>query len=170
MWIVDMVCQFIIVVFGLAAIILVGQGNRWGFVIGLIQQPAWFVTTFYNEQWGVLVLSVAYAGSWMLGIYHNFFKEKNTGMTNQKIREVIRIYRMMFMERRVGIADYPHDRLLCHDVEGLEHCHGMLAKIETFLDEGRREKAFRWLGFLQGFLWAVRVYTLDELCSHNRPS
>jgi hypothetical protein len=31
------------------------------------------------------------------------------------------------------------------------------------------EKAFRWLGFVQGVLWTNRVYTLDNLKSHNRP-
>lgn len=35
--------------------------------------------------------------------------------------------------------------------------------------EGRIEKAFRWLGFVQGCLWATGQYTLDELKNHNRP-
>jgi len=40
---------------------------------------------------------------------------------------------------------------------------------ETFTGEGRMEKAFRWLGFVQGCLWACRVYTVDQLKHHNMP-
>jgi hypothetical protein len=32
----------------------------------------------------------------------------------------------------------------------------------------KREKAHRWLGFIQGVLWLSGVYTLDELKEHSR--
>lgn len=32
----------------------------------------------------------------------------------------------------------------------------------------KREKAHRWLGFIQGVLWLCGVYTLDELKEHSR--
>ena len=31
------------------------------------------------------------------------------------------------------------------------------------------QKAHRWLGFVQGLLWANDVYTIDELRLHNSP-
>jgi hypothetical protein len=32
----------------------------------------------------------------------------------------------------------------------------------------KREKAHRWLGFIQGVLWMTGVFTLDELKEHSR--
>ena len=89
-------------------------------------------------------------------------------MTPEKMLEVIEVYRKLFVERGVGKIDYPHDELLDSEVHGLEHCHGMLDKMDAFVREGRREKAFRWLGFIQGVLWAKRIFPLAELMDHNR--
>lgn len=36
--------------------------------------------------------------------------------------------------------------------------------------EGRHEKAFRWLGFVQGALWSMDLATVKELKNINRPS
>ena len=52
--------------------------------------------------------------------------------------------------------------------ETLGHCHGMLDEIEEFILAGRIEKTFIWLGFIQGCLWALGIYTLAELRKHNR--
>jgi len=35
--------------------------------------------------------------------------------------------------------------------------------------DGRREKAMRWLGFLQGALWARELLTVEQLKDMNRP-
>lgn len=72
MW--DLIAQIGIAVFGITAIILVSRKNKWGFVFGLLSQPFWFATAILNEQWGVFLLSIIYAGSWIYGIYEWFFK------------------------------------------------------------------------------------------------
>lgn len=90
-------------------------------------------------------------------------------MTPEKVLEVIETYRRLFVERNIGKSDYPHDELLGGEVHGLEHCHGMLDKMVEFIREGRMEKTFRWLGFVQGILWAFRVFPLTDLKNHNRP-
>jgi hypothetical protein len=41
--------------------------------------------------------------------------------------------------------------------------------IPGFIDEGRREKAMRWLGFAQGAAWALGWTCVKELAEHNRP-
>ena len=53
--------------------------------------------------------------------------------------------------------------------EMLAHLHSMIDKIIKFLDEDRRDKLFRWLGFIQGALWVLGIYTINELKNHNRP-
>jgi hypothetical protein len=44
------------VIFGCGAIWLLGrreEWRRWGYVTGLISQPAWFFSGFYHNQWGL---------------------------------------------------------------------------------------------------------------------
>ncbi len=91
-------------------------------------------------------------------------------MTPEKVLQVIETYRQLFIERGIGKTDYPHDEFLEHVEVGLDHCHGMLDNMVDFVREGRMEKVFRWLGFIQGVLWSNRVYTLTDLKNHNRPA
>ena len=90
-------------------------------------------------------------------------------MTSEKVIEVIETYRQLFVERSIGKIDYPNGELLNEEVHGLEHCHGMLDKMIELVREERMDKVFRWLGFVQGVLWASRVYPLTDLKNHNLP-
>jgi hypothetical protein len=58
---------------------------------------------------------------------------------------------------------------LCSTVEGLDHMEWMTKQVPGFLVAGRKEKANRWLGFIQGALWANKIYTIEEMKEHNRP-
>jgi len=52
----DFMSQAWMVIFGCAAIWLVGRREdwrRWGYVTGLVSQPAWFFSGFYHNQWGL---------------------------------------------------------------------------------------------------------------------
>jgi hypothetical protein len=49
------------------------------------------------------------------------------------------------------------------------HLVFMLEEIPKLLDEGRTEKAMRWLGFVQGAIWAYGLVSIDDLKSSNRP-
>jgi hypothetical protein len=89
-------------------------------------------------------------------------------MTADRIREVVRIYRQMFCElHRSKPEKCRHNHTPDH-AAALFHCHAMLDEIDQFAIEGRVEKAFRWLGFVQGCLWVCGVYSIEELKSHNR--
>jgi len=52
--------------------ILLGNGSRWGFVLGLATQPFWFYTSFRHRQWGIFITSIFYALGWAIGVYRNF--------------------------------------------------------------------------------------------------
>lgn len=52
----------------------------------------------------------------------------------------------------------------------LVHAKNMIPKMRGFMEEGRREKNFRWLGFLQGVLYCHGIYTIEEMANHNRPT
>jgi len=74
MW--DLISQWFIAILGVVAIVMVAKKNKWGFVIGLISQPFWFITSFSNRQWGVFIMSFAATASWILGIYEWFYKKE----------------------------------------------------------------------------------------------
>lgn len=44
------------------------------------------------------------------------------------------------------------------------------AEVPALIDKihSKREKAHRWLGFIQGVLWMAGVFSLDELKEHSR--
>lgn len=89
-------------------------------------------------------------------------------MTPQEVLGAIAAYRQLFEGLGVEKIDYPHSEVLHTPGRGLAHCHSMLDKMEEFVRKGDMEKAFRWLGFIQGVMWAQRVYSLDSLKNHNR--
>jgi hypothetical protein len=80
------------------------------------------------------------------------------------------MYRERFEELGIPAEDHPHELLVWSRDRTLSHCHGMLDKVVAFVRKNQTEKAFRWLGFIQGCLWAGRVYSIDEMANHNRPS
>ena len=90
-------------------------------------------------------------------------------MDSKKILEVIGIYRSYFTTKGIGVIDFPHTDKPDSPEEILAHCHEMLDKIAEFVSEGRMEKAFGWLGFVQGCLWSTSQYCLEDLKNHNRP-
>lgn len=72
----DVISQIGITIFGVSAIILVAGKNKWGFVLGIISCPFWFITSYINHQWGVFFLNIIYTGTWIYGTYNWFRKEK----------------------------------------------------------------------------------------------
>ena len=76
----EAICQFFIGVLGIIALVIVAffenKGRRWGYVIGLLGQPFWFITSIMHHQWGVLILSIAYTIVWGYGVWSWFFAKK----------------------------------------------------------------------------------------------
>lgn len=86
-------------------------------------------------------------------------------MTAEKIQEVLLIYDKKLKELMFDMGAEGNDPWN----EQLEHAQYMLEQTSQFAAEGRVEKAFRWLGFIQGILWCNEVYSIDEMKEHNRP-
>ncbi len=92
-------------------------------------------------------------------------------MDGKKVLEVIGIYRNYFEKSVIPKNRFPHDQLInTYNSKALSHCYWMLAEMEKFVAEGSMDKAFRWLGFIQGCFWSAGDYTLEELKNHNRPA
>ena len=92
-------------------------------------------------------------------------------MTKNKIKKVAEYYKECLNCRAERYTpDEKIGRSFSDGVVILKHCRYMVNEILSFLEQNRIEKALRWLGFLQGCLWATGVFSLDELKGHNKPS
>ena len=89
-------------------------------------------------------------------------------MNADKVRQVLTIYRKKFKDLGIPSRPFPHAEFPTTDNDILAHCHGMLDEMETFIQEENMGKVFRWLGFIQGCLWKVGIYTIEEMKDHNR--
>ena len=79
-------------------------------------------------------------------------------MTTEKIISVMELYKhtlRRYKPVRFG-TDSEHVRWMCDETIALAKA-------------GRTEKAFRWLGFVQGVLWSSQWFTLKELKTHSMP-
>jgi len=90
-------------------------------------------------------------------------------MTGEKAKKVLRIYQAKLNSLGVKAIDFDHRCPPSTREKALGHCFGMIPKMLEFIDEGSMDKAFRWLGFIQGVLWCHSVFTLEDLKNHNRP-
>lgn len=89
-------------------------------------------------------------------------------MNEEKVFAIIARYRALFKER-LNLEKQKHlTTLTPTEREALAHCHAMLDEMEEFVRQKRLDKAFRWLGFIQGVLWSQGVFTLEQFKSHNR--
>ena len=76
------ICQVWIMVFGCSAIWFVGRlesWKRWGYILGIMSQPAWLYTSIKHEQWGIAALSMWYAYSWGQGVYNYWIRPNIKG-------------------------------------------------------------------------------------------
>jgi hypothetical protein len=74
--------QVAIAVTGLVAVFLTQQNNpewkRYACLFGVAGQPFWFWVTIEAQQWGILLMSVAYTYFWLLGVYNHWIRPQPT--------------------------------------------------------------------------------------------
>ena len=85
-------------------------------------------------------------------------------MTPEKLQQVLAIY-------RTRLEHFQPERQPGHwapkPLEVRLHIRWMLDEIEKFGPEDH-DKAQRWLGFIQGALWADGVFSIDQMREHNK--
>lgn len=99
--------------------------------------------------------------------------QKDKGMSIEKCFKVIKLYKDHLYIRGVDpiSANYTERGFTLGNgpIIALNHLLTMLIRMEGYLEEGRREKFMRWLGFVQGSLWVLGCFSLNELRSHLKP-
>lgn len=79
--------QAVIALTGAAAVWLITREapwSRWGFVVGLIGQPFWLVSTAASGQWGMFALSLLYLWIWADGVWREFFNHRKETMAAKR--------------------------------------------------------------------------------------
>ncbi|MEK7570403.1 MAG: hypothetical protein AAB515_03140 [Patescibacteria group bacterium] len=88
-------------------------------------------------------------------------------MTPEKVLEVVAKYEVLLVaypiQQIVQYAEHPSKE------EHLSHLRWMLVEMRQLIAGQRMEKAFRWLGYIQGILAAYRLRTIDQLREDSRP-
>ena len=90
-------------------------------------------------------------------------------MTLDHIKKVLQEYDAKLLKDLVlpcQLSNY--DNLHDPDFIQLEHIRWMCQKAQWFCDNGEEGKANRWLGFIQGVLYANGEMTISEQRDHNR--
>lgn len=49
--------------------------HRWGYIAGLMSEPAWFYFAWITQSWGILLLTVWWSWSWGVGAWRRFGKQ-----------------------------------------------------------------------------------------------
>lgn len=49
------------------------------------------------------------------------------------------------------------------------HLLWMCEEAQNFINQGRKEKAMRWLGFVQGVFCVQNLFSIEELGRHSMP-
>lgn len=89
-------------------------------------------------------------------------------MTDEKIFSILKKYREHLEKLKVELIETNYNARSPDRQIALSHLLSMIPKMEEMIKEGRREKSFRWLGFMQGVLWSFGEFSLNDLRDHNR--
>lgn len=104
---------------------------------------------------------------------------------DQKLKQTLMMYRELIKETYAPILDNPKwperfkDEQFSDRFENLpsqdcvKHIMWMCDKAWDILHEGKddpseMEKAMRWLGFIQGWLWCENIRTINQMRDDNR--
>lgn len=87
-------------------------------------------------------------------------------MTGEKVKEVLDKY-----ESRLQVNGFKPIRGAdkAHLFDRINHLTWMCIEARSFVDQGRLEKAMRWLGFIQGAFWAFCLDTVENMKLDNTP-
>ena len=90
-------------------------------------------------------------------------------MTDEKMLQVVAELETMLAARRLHLAGVS-DLASVREAQSarVQHINTMFPRLRTLIAEGKREKAMRWIGFIQGAFWALGDATLDALKAMNR--
>jgi len=91
-------------------------------------------------------------------------------MTDEKLIEAFNALRLLW-EELPPVRINPTRKPIQYDdrQDARSHLNWMCEEAQGFIRDGRRDKAMRWLGFIQGALWGMCDVTIEQMKELNRP-
>lgn len=89
-------------------------------------------------------------------------------MNASQVELVLTGYESEILQAKGSIDIYMEPKERLKKSADLNHLLEMIPKAISFMHDQRTEKAMRWLGFIQGSLWAHGIYNIEEMKNHNR--
>jgi 8-oxo-dGTP diphosphatase len=59
--------------------------KRWGFLASLLNQPFWWITTYLNKQWGIMLLCAWHTGACINGLRNHWRGDDRDGLKQPKV-------------------------------------------------------------------------------------
>lgn len=76
----DMMSQWWVTLFGLSALFMMQlhdtRWRRWGVIMGLIGQPAWYIQLTIHDQFGMLPVFFGYSSVWLYGFWNLWIRRR----------------------------------------------------------------------------------------------
>ena len=90
-------------------------------------------------------------------------------MTPDKVIKVLAKYSVTLEEEGFGVRRLPTgaDPMKVPGHQKMAHLRWMCSEAASFVRQDRMDKAFRWLGFIQGALWASGFMSVELLKEDN---
>jgi len=86
-----------------------------------------------------------------------------------RVLEILEIYEKLLVKRGAKPVKMERGNPFSRE-KSLDHLLSMIPQMREFAVSGKKDKLFRWLGFMQGVLWMNGIFTIEQLKNHNRPS
>ena len=88
-------------------------------------------------------------------------------MTKEQVIAALAKYEVQLSSSR-GAMRWPSENPIHGRADRSAHILWMCSEARKHLEADKVEKAMRWLGFIQGVLWADSFYTIEEMKDDNR--
>lgn len=90
-------------------------------------------------------------------------------MTAEKLLEVIAKYEELLVSIGAVAQRNEEPQYLLETHKAHHHLLWMCGQMRELIAQNRPDKVMRWLGFMQGALWALRWRTLEQMKQDNMP-
>lgn len=88
-------------------------------------------------------------------------------MTRDHLSALLRKYQVMLNAHGSKNQRHSLSALLPTKRDVVSHLGWMLGEMRSHTEE-QWDKSMRWLGFIQGSMWVLGIYTVDQLKEDNR--
>jgi hypothetical protein len=88
-------------------------------------------------------------------------------MNKEQVIKVAQDYQKDLVDIGAEALRFPGDVNAPSSAQALDHVLWMCTEVQRFAQEDKLEKAMRWLGFIQGVLWALGEENIEKLKKDN---